>query len=1389
MKRPQIMEPDGHPADEQLGGARILACRAPHPAEQLEVFFVLHGILPHETPHALKSSAGCGRRHAGSARHPASRGSRGRRLFLCIIAALPWCVSVLAEDPKPDPAAHTVIVPYDAKVKPDAAKPDRFYLDYADFQRLWDLAKENRRPAKPVVETGPAWAAINTALYEGEVLDAGLRLKARFQVATRGAKWAKLELPFKSAGALTIGDVMLDGHAAAFQDGAVLIEEPGAHTVEVSLEIAKGRQWKNISLDVPPSSVAVLRLSVPPGDGRPDFGRAAAAAVTEESREGRRIFTLPVTGEPVLNLTRTPLQRFVADAPPAQAETRAVLRVQPRMERMSAEVAFQFAGTERRALTVELDSTLHLESATVTPAGVVTLRKDGGRQWLDVAFQPSVAGSATVNVIAVRVFGDQEAMGSRAAPLVRGVAVRETASLELLGTMDLLVKPDAATDAERIEPATAAGGGEMMAGAWRLKPGAALRYTVSPAEERSIAKLETLHQLTRQKAEIISAILLDSGREALADARIGVPAGFEVQALTGPRLVSWHREGDELRLRFDALPQREARLVLHLAKTLAQPAASWTLESLRLPQFVKHEETVMIATHAADEVKLSFDGADRKMREEDVNAVKSVIGVKEPLRLKRSLWVEKADWTAAVTLIRQAARFSVDAVLLAQAGDLGLRLSQQVGINIEQGAVAGVKLRLPVALPEARVRGAAVRDAQSRVNGEVREYDVTFQTEVLERADFTLDLDLPLEGEKILPVLQVDGVSHARRFVIVDNAGTREMKLDSGGADAAAKESVPYLPGGLTRPKFFRAGDKSAVKLTFTQLESTAGNAAIVTLAEITTALRPNGERWETVVYSLSNRSLQFLPVRLPQGAELVEVSVGGRTVRADRGEKGKAEKGGDAEFLVPLIQMRAGELSQQVRLVYRVPRGKEGVETTHGLDDPELVGLSAERTLWNVWVPGGYEARKFDGNMEDVGEEGTELEKQQSLLSEVSRLNRLLSSREVSYEDAKLAQDNANKALEQVRQKVANKKRSFYDVQEGGKGNKNAGVVSQLDAEVSKQLEEQGKLLTANSINAPVFSEAQKAQVQSNDFAGQQVFGVQKGNDWGFNANAAGRKQDGAMKREESQTDSMLVNDQTLVSNGFFKTGDGAIVLRTSGAGTLSITSGGTVATDAPQIPQQATQAVPMVGALFNNARANGLTQQSQGGISGSGGVNMPAGATTLSGANTYTGGLVVNGGNLQVMNGEQARRLQELSSDTRQRADATRDQQRGAMLNQVDRAWGDDRRGTQQPMAPAAMPAAPAKPGERADHASGKEEAALTAQLKPVGRVSLTVEVPLEGTAFHFRKLKDHAALEVKVRKARDTQQTIAWCILGVGLGCMILAAMWRRRRTSRQGNMAAA
>ena len=68
-------------------------------------------------------------------------------------------------------------------------------------------------------------------------------------------------------------------------------------------------------------------------------------------------------------------------------------------------------------------------------------------------------------------------------------------------------------------------------------------------------------------------------------------------------------------------------------------------------------------------------------------------------------------------------------------------------------------------------------------------------------------------------------------------------------------------------------------------------------------------------------------------------------------------------------------------------------------------------------------------------------------------------------------------------------------------------------------------------------------------------------------------------------------------------------------------------------------------------------------------------------------------------------------------------------------------------------------------------------TPQLKPVGRVSLAVEVPLEGTVHHFRKLKDHALIELTVIKPMESNQTSALWMLLIG-GAILGGIEWARR-----------
>jgi hypothetical protein len=77
---------------------------------------------------------------------------------------------------------------------------------------------------------------------------------------------------------------------------------------------------------------------------------------------------------------------------------------------------------------------------------------------------------------------------------------------------------------------------------------------------------------------------------------------------------------------------------------------------------------------------------------------------------------------------------------------------------------------------------------------------------------------------------------------------------------------------------------------------------------------------------------------------------------------------------------------------------------------------------------------------------------------------------------------------------------------------------------------------------------------------------------------------------------------------------------------------------------------------------------------------------------------------------------------------------------------------------------------------------EAQVSSQLRATGRRSLLVEVPSDGQAYHFRKLKDHAVLELHLQKAWTAEQKSTAIWLGVGLAVwgLVTRVTNRRRRT---------
>ncbi|MDB6005685.1 MAG: hypothetical protein JWR15_2672, partial [Prosthecobacter sp.] len=509
------------------------------------------------------------------------------------------------------------------------------------------------------------------------------------------------------------------------------------------------------------------------------------------------------------------------------------------------------------------------------------------------------------------------------------------------------------------------------------------------------------------------------------------------------------------------------------------------------------------------------------------------------------------------------------------------------------------------------------------------------------------------------------------------------------------------LPAGLTRPQFFRATGDGSLKLAYQQLTSTEGNAALITLADLTTVLRPDGTRWDIAQYSLINRSLQFLPVILPDHAELISVSVSGEPVRAD-----EETQNGTRVRLIPLIHTRPGQRALEVKMIYRFAQDGALKRTTK-LDDPEVVGLSVERTTWTVWTPQGWNLKDFDGNMTATAAEGRELLQLEGMLSELGETNRALSSGKLDYGEAASAYNAANALAQMVQQK----KRAILT-----KVGRGSLMIS--DSKMDTEVRQQQDLLKGNWDN----NYASKKAVTK---GGKEEPVAKEKTSWGMN-DAAPQEQQVRLSANNTFSGSVttnggqLFNDNLAVDNSYFSKG--------------------------VQVPQKAQSvAIDSLLKAAPSGKPQTLTQNATGSVNT---VNSNARSNNL-------------GNN----SGSQTKPVE------------------------AKPAAGVPAMGVDPFAAPAAAPDLPeAKDAKRKGDSDGDEMERLPVlaqtveSLRPTGRRALGIDLPLDGTAHHFSKLKDHAVLEVAIKRVGDPKTTSRLVCLAGGL-LLWVGIGWKLKRRSRQ------
>ena len=973
--------------------------------------------------------------------------------FAMLALAMPLRAQDQAAQAAPLPEPPTAVVPYDPGAPLEGQSPKRVYLDYETFQRLWKAAKEVRARAEAETKaaTGERAATVSSALHAARVDGNKLVVEARFTLLTRGPEW--IAIPFKWDG-VSVRSVTVDGDPAAVRDAQLIIEKPGMHAVVAQYEVPLPAGWTEVAWGVPAASASSLALNLAMDDpARPEIN--GGVPVVETTADGRRVFTATLGATSRIVLRRQlDAQRAggVAGDPPL-VTWRKRLFVTAALERLEASAEFAFAGQGRREFTLRLDPALTPVSFDIPGLETWSLRKEAAAQHLDFRLVAPVRDAFTAKLVAERAVAALPA--TLEFPRLEAAAARTEHEASLLVTDELEVRPQPGPQWRQIPFVSMTA--EQMGGFTPVATFAAagssppLAYDVRARVVERRATTSYVFQVSRGKFELSAGLQLKpAAGEDLLEATVRLPENLTIQGVAGDRLADWWREGDALRLRFSGATPETTMVTLNLTRPLAPEATDVSFAPLKLDGFAKIDGTGLLVAPLSLDTTLSFDQPRTIVRETAPEEANRGFTVLTPFEIKRGFTFTADGWVATAKLTPVPPQFEADWVLDAEAHEGFIALNANVLIRLRRGAVSAVAFTLPASVPEMEVHGDDLREVTSVIEGTVRRYTATLQRETNSPVLFTLSGELPHAGTASLPDLDIPGATKIERFVIIENKSDGRLDVKRQGLTECPRGELSFLPEELAASQkpaqFFRAQPGWSAALTLEALPTTAGQAAVVLEADLTTSLLINGDEWVRAVYRLHNRSLQFLPIVLPSGAQLVAVTVAGQPSRADAGVKD-----GTAVTLIPLIQTKPGERSVEVSLVYLVhgapPKNRVFDRT---LDDPDLPGLSIQQTFWTVQLPDGFHLRDATGTMTRIESDSFDAEKWLARLAESASLISLSSRSGYDATTKKEALENSDQVLAEQRRNLES------NVKLATPGN-------EAYAQVAEELNKQQELLTEN--------------------------------------------------------------------------------------------------------------------------------------------------------------------------------------------------------------------------------------------------------------------------------------------------------------------------------------
>ena len=390
----------------------------------------------------------------------------------------------------------------------------------------------------------------------------------------------------------------------------------------------------------------------------------------------------------------------------------------------------------------------------------------------------------------------------------------------------------------------------------------------------------------------------------------------------------------------------------------------------------------------------------------------------------------QADWGGTLLLKHLKPLVNASVVLHTRVAAEAWHHAAHIYFGIERAGARSFSFTIPARLARTvEVVGDHLREVRQEpapdADGEARvRIHVELQGEVRGRYDLAVSAsEVPPDPATLpLPRIAVADVERERHFVLVEKAAGLDADLRlaiSEGAERVQPEDVLDASSDLDASRIAFALRATAPEwgavLRSLPLDRDLGPLALVDFAELETVVERDGLARTRVRLRLRNRAYQFLEVAVPSQARLFSAHVGGepRKIYSSQAQAGQAPS-----ILIPLPKKGRADLPFDVDLIYQEQLAPPSLLTPFDLEAPQVRNAEVSETTWTLWLPEELEFFGFGGNVDETHLAMWQTDVLRKEVEELERLDEL--TRTGGEHERQLATSNFQQQLARVQEQAS---------------------------------------------------------------------------------------------------------------------------------------------------------------------------------------------------------------------------------------------------------------------------------------------------------------------------------------------------------------------------------